>query len=283
MSSRILKFNTSLWLKEVLLFGGAQALGLVVAEKYLLDGLTQNTPLPLTFGFTVTDLVAGGLVLGLLIWSLIKKNGVGRWFFRLFLILAIWGGVEIVLAAFLSPLVALAGSLVLLMILLRQKSVLAHNLLILMALAGIGGLIGLSFNPLTAVGILLVFSFYDLAAVYLTKHMVKMAQGMLKAGAIFGFIVPFHWEGFGKKTIQAKPGEGFMILGSGDVVLPLLLSSSLVRFSLLQAWTVAAFSLSGLWLTHILFFGQTKRQPMAALPPIVLMSIVGYLVALVVF
>ena len=77
---------------------------------------------------------------------------------------------------------------------------------------------------------------------------------------------------------NVTPGEGFMILGSGDVALPLVLAASLVRTSLTQASVVAVFSLLGLILTHLIFTNQATRRPMAALPPIAAMSIIGYLV-----
>ena len=70
-----------------------------------------------------------------------------------------------------------------------------------------------------------------------------------------------------------------MILGSGDIGLPVVLASSVARYSLNAAIIVAVFSLAGLFFTHLIFVNQRERKPMAALPPIATMSIVGYLVA----
>ena len=70
-----------------------------------------------------------------------------------------------------------------------------------------------------------------------------------------------------------------MILGSGDVILPLLLAASLVRISVSQAAVVVVFACLGLLITNLLFTSQKTRRPMAALPPIAAMSIIGYLVA----
>jgi len=117
-------------------------------------------------------------------------------------------------------------------------------------------------------------------AVYVTKHMVTMARKMVEGGAIFGFLIPFEFKGFfyGKNEAQAKVGENFMILGSGDIGLPLIFAASLVRISLASAIITAAFSVLGLFLTHIIFINQEKRRAMAALPPIATLTIIGYLI-----
>jgi presenilin-like A22 family membrane protease len=72
-----------------------------------------------------------------------------------------------------------------------------------------------------------------------------------------------------------------MILGSGDIGLPVLLVSSVAQYSVYDAIIAAIFSLAGLFLTHLIFVNQRERKPMAALPPIATMSIIGYFVSLI--
>ena len=108
--------------------------------------------------------------------------------------------------------------------------------------------------------------------------MVKLAEAMIQSRAIFGFVIPSSFKSFGERMTQVLPGEQFMILGSGDVILPLLLSASLVRASIYQSVIVALFSVLGLFLMHLIFANQKIRRPMAALPPIAMMSIIGYLI-----
>ena len=110
-----------------------------------------------------------------------------------------------------------------------------------------------------------------------------MAEGMIASRAIFGFIIPAKLSGFKEKLSVVRPGENFMILGSGDIVLPLILTASLARSSFWQAMAVAVFSVFGLLLTHLIFVNQKERRPMAALPPIAALSIVGYLITTFVF
>ena len=107
--------------------------------------------------------------------------------------------------------------------------------------------------------------------------MVKMAEGMIKTKNIFGLIIPEKSGDFISPIDKAQPGQGFMILGSGDIIMPLILSSSVIISSFLSSLIIIGFSVAGMFLTHILFVNQNVRRPMAALPPIAAMSILGYL------
>jgi len=48
-----------------------------------------------------------------------------------------------------------------------------------------------------------------------------------------------------------------------------------------QAVITSLFSLIGLFITHLIFVNQKSRRPMAALPPIATLTIIGYLVSLI--
>ena len=160
--------------------------------------------------------------------------------------------------------------------------VLIQNLIMIITLASIGALLGVSVTPITAVIILVILSFYDIVAVYKTGHMIKLAEIMIRAKAIFGFVVPAQVRGLMSSMKTVVPGEQFMILGSGDVILPLILAAALVRISLWHAAVVVVFSAVGLFIMGLLFANQKIRRPMAALPPIAAASIVGYLLVSVI-
>ncbi len=262
------------------MFGLTQALGIVVAGRYLFNSVGSSGALPeVAFKFTVTDGAFSALVIALFVWAILNKHRASRIIFKLFFWLVIIGGAQIVFSVFLSPLSALLLTVLLVVLMVKVRSVLMQNFAVLLAMAGMGAVLGLSISPLIAVWALLILSFYDIIAVYVTKHMVKMAQGMAESGAIFGFIVPLKWSRFREHVKKIKPGK-FMILGSGDITLPLVMAVSAISISMAHAWIVALFSMGGLFLTHLLFVNQTQRRPMAALPPIAMMAIVGYLVAL---
>lgn len=184
---------------------------------------------------------------------------------------------QLVFAIWLGPVNSTLAAVAMLALFWSWQRVFLQNLLMILTLAGLGAILGLALTPISAVVILAALSFYDIIAVYKTGHMIRLAEAMLKSRAIFGFVIPNTALGFASNMKNVTPGEGFMILGSGDVALPLVLAASLVRVSLTQAIVVAVFSLLGLMLTHLIFTNQTTRRPMAALPPIAALSIIGYL------
>jgi presenilin-like A22 family membrane protease len=162
---------------------------------------------------------------------------------------------------------------------MKKPIVLNQDLLIIFSLAGIGASLGLSLKPEAVILILIILSIYDFIAVYKTKHMVKMARDMIEAGTILGLAFPFEPFGFLKSTKEIKPGEGnFLILGGGDIALPLIFSVSLHKFGILKPFIVAIFSLLGLFANFLLFIFQKERNAIPALPLISLFSIIGYFI-----
>jgi presenilin-like A22 family membrane protease len=162
---------------------------------------------------------------------------------------------------------------------IKKPIVLNQNLLIIFSLAGIGASLGLSLKPESVILILIVLSVYDFIAVYKTKHMVKIAKDMIEAGTILGLVFPFEPNGFLKSTKEIKPGEGkFLVLGGGDVALPLIFSVSLIKIGIWKSFLVAFFSLLGLFANFLLFIFQKERRAIPALPLISLFSIIGYFI-----
>lgn len=216
-----------------------------------------------------------------------------RGFSRLFLKIVIVGVVLYGSGVSLGALVAWPGNIILVLavalLFLTWPRVLVHDLGMILGIAGISAVLGLSLTPTAAMIILAALSLYDIIAVYRTGHMVRLARTMVESGTIFGFLVPARTKGFFARREQAFPGghsvsqsgsKGFMMLGSGDVSLPLIFICSLVTVSLTSAITAAGFALIGLFIMHLMFANQEENQPMAALPPIATLTIVGYLVSL---
>lgn len=274
-----MRFYPSLFLKEALLFGATIALGIFVSVRYL--KVLSNAPILQPTGINPSDVGVFVIVL-VVIWLMSRIPKAAGVMFWIFLSLLIISGTQIVVAPFtLFPWNTLIPFIVVLLFLIA-RNVLFHDIAIVLAIAGMGAIIGLQITPTVAVLAFVILSFYDIIAVYKTRHMVRMAEGMIRSGAIFGFIIPNTFKGFfaSRREAQARIGEDFMILGSGDIGLPVIFVSTLVRQSLAGAVVVAIAALAGLLLTHILFMSQTKRQPMAALPPIATMTILGYVLSL---
>jgi len=280
----ILKLN--LYIKEVLLFGFALFLGIFSANR--LPGYSNFGSKP--GNFELSDFVAMFIFLVLLLIFRKNKKFIGL-SFKLLLILLILGGSEIIFGVLVPFPFDLMASLLLLAGYLFYRNVLIHNLAIIVGIAGLSAVIGLSITPKFVIFMLVLLSFYDIIAVYKTKHMIRMAKSMMQSGAIFGFVIPSSFKGFisnkddASKKISRPDTAGqtaavsdFMILGSGDIGLPLIMACSLVAMSLSASIITALFSLAGLFLTHLIFVNQKEKKPMAALPPIATMTIIGYIV-----
>ena len=275
-----MKIKLDLYLKELLLFGATLMIGVFSAYRIV----TSSTPIMIPevkFGWGDAIFL---MVLALFFIFFSKYQRITRFSFKLFLGLIVFSGTSTIASAVLVQPWDIWITLLITATFLFIKNVLAHNVGIILGVAGIGSLLGLAISPRTAVVVMVILSFYDIIAVYVTGHMIKMAKNMMESGATFGFIIPSRMSGFLSHKQEAQVGVGlggkFMILGSGDIGLPVVLASSVARYSLSGSIIVAVFSLVGLFITHLIFVNQRERKPMAALPPIATMSTVGYLVAI---
>jgi len=160
----------------------------------------------------------------------------------------------------------------------KRPTILNQDLCLILGIAGIGSILGLSLDPLMVALLLVFFSIYDFIAVYKTKHMIRMAKEMIESRAILAFLIPPNISGFRESLEKIEPGGRFLILGGGDVVFPLLFAASLVSQGILDSLIIATFSLIGLFAGFYFFTTQKVRQPIPALPPIALFSIIGYLI-----
>ncbi len=269
-------FSFSVFLKEAVFFIAVQLLGIYVVFKSMATPGDFRTE-TLTLKFSPLDISISVIFLILFILLLRHSGRASRLALKTFLGLAILSGCQIVLFSFFDPIIATLIAVTILILFLKLKYVIVHDLAIMAALAGIGAVIGLSLTPMVAAILIAIFSFYDILAVYKTGHMVVMAQGMIRAGAIFGLIIPTYGKDFFADTKDITPGDRFMVLGSGDIALPLALSGAVAKVSLPGALAVAVFATFGLFATHLIFTNQKERRPMAALPPIAAMTILGYL------
>lgn len=213
-----------------------------------------------------------------LIIKFLKFQATKRILFKALFILAVFSGGALFLELWFGTIFALFLISILTLFWLKGPDILIHDLLLIMGMAGIGSVFGWRLDPLMIIILLSVFSVYDVIAVYLTKHMVKMAKGMIEAGAMPGIILPTRISEFKTPLKDIKMGGKFLILGGGDIVFPLLLCSSLASQGILNSIIVALFALIGLSFSFFIFISQKTRQAIPALPPIALFSIIGYLI-----
>lgn len=284
--------HKNIFWKEAFLFALTQILGIFVAARLskVLE-ILEIKPQPISFpDFLVYFLI---ITLVILIFLKISKKGSGA-ILQIFFVLAVFSGLDILFSTFIIEPGAtiLAASLVIFRFI--RPTVLLHNAVVIGGLAGVGGLMGLTLFPRDAVILLIILSVYDVIAVYKTKHMVKMAKEMIKKRVILGIIIPEKILGFKASMNDVeqdkipvrrilRPGKRvkFMILGGGDLALPLLLIASVAGQNILQAVIILIFALLGLLAMHWTFI-KLKSKPMAALPPLAIFSILGYLISLLI-
>jgi presenilin-like A22 family membrane protease len=197
--------------------------------------------------------------------------------FRAFFILAISFGSFLFFSLWIDNLFALILLTFLILLWILRPNVLVHNFLLFSGMVGIGSVSGLRLEPLMVILLLILLSIYDFIAVYKTKHMIKIAKGMIESGAILGLILPSTISGFKASLKEISPGGRFLILGGGDIIFPLILCVSLIPQGISSSLIVAFFATLGLALSFYLFVSQKIRKPIPALPPIAFFSIIGFL------
>jgi len=195
----------------------------------------------------------------------------------IFIFVTFWG-TNFYLEAFLKEPLPLFLTILLLFWWYKKPTVLNQDILMIIAIAGVSTYLGLSIDSQTILLLLTIFSLYDFIAVYKTKHMIKMAKEMVEHQAVLGIILPKNIAQFKEGLEKIKLGSDFLVLGSGDIVFPLLFSISLLTTSFSDAIIVAVFSLIGLFVGFYVFISQKTINPLPALPPIAFFSIVGFFI-----
>ncbi|MDD5339934.1 MAG: presenilin family intramembrane aspartyl protease [Candidatus ainarchaeum sp.] len=131
----------------------------------------------------------------------------------------------------------------------------------IMATAGVGVIFGISLGLFPVVLFLVLLSVYDYLSVFMTKHMVEMADFVVQKDLAF--------------TVTARapppaPGEREqrVDLGTGDMVAPIMLEVSALTFNPVATAFVFVGGVVALGL--FLFLVWKKKMVLPALPPIVL-------------
>jgi presenilin-like A22 family membrane protease len=194
-----------------------------------------------------------------------------------FIALVFW--IPVTIAVIVSVAVGLAWFLV--------PRVWLHDTAMILAIVSLGAVFGRFISPWTAMILLLVLSVYDIFAVRF-GYMVWLAKKLSESNTLPAFFFPrsmSEWKASLKENVvarlvQEKPSErDFSILGGGDIAFPLLLVSSVFfAYGLTNAILVAGFSFVGLIGAYLIQAVFLKGKPMAALPPIAVLSLIGILI-----
>lgn len=268
-----LKLNLFGWL--VLCFLGTELLAVFAGYSFLAQKGIATVAAP---DFQFGQFLLGFLIVTLLIIGLLKFTHSG-FLFQFFFYFALWTGIWSLFDLVLPIVVAALFACWFIIARIVFPQVWLQNLNLVLGLAGISFTFGLGVPVTVMILLLLFFSFYDVIAVFATKHMVTLFRGLLSRGAVFAIIVPEKFSQFFTNLKDVQPGGNFLFLGTGDLVFPAVFAVSALREGIAYSIAICLGSLVGLFLLHLFFVLSEKKKPLPALPLLALGSIAGFFIA----
>jgi presenilin-like A22 family membrane protease len=288
-----MKSKVSPYLWSVSVMAAALALSLFVAMQQKIFAEDQKIVSPDVSLWPVLLYFFGVVIVVAVILFFIPLNKLKYFFKVLFALMFAWGVfiVSYLLmstsAAYSTPvaytLAAIAG-----IVWLFWARIWLHNILLLVALAAAGSIFGFLFSPWTFMIFMLIIAVYDVVAVRL-GFMVWMADRLSVTASLPAFVFPKKVSdvNLNLKTVQvgelkkeAIEKREHTILGGGDIGFPLMLSNSVYfNYNMNAAILTGAFGIIGLIGAFVIQKVWLKGKPMPALPPIAIMSLIGFVIA----
>lgn len=155
---------------------------------------------------------------------------------------------------------------------------------------GVTTIVGVSFGIYPIIILLIIFAIYDVIAVYQTRHMIALAEGVLDQKLPALFIIPkekgfSYIESKSWKNLDDTKGRQAYIIGMGDIVFPsaMVVSASvfLTGTKVLGVFTIPAIGAmigSLLGLIALQEFAARRPQSHAGLPLLNSFTIIGFTV-----
>ncbi len=259
-----MKYRPITTLYLLLLFSVTLLFGLFVATSYADQTLPYSLEAPVVSdGWSIAYLFGGILVMTFILFMLTKLKY--ERFLKLWFGVAILISMSISLSVFLGELMGLIVALVLTAIRLSTSDLVVHDLTELLIYGGIVAIFAPLFSPLSALIVLVIIAVYDYVSVFVTKHMVYLAQSQGQANLFTGLIV--------------KRADETAILGGGDVAFSLLFAVVLgSAYGLIYAYLTAYAVIITLGFLSIL---GAKGKFYPAMPFITIACAASYLIALI--
>lgn len=275
--NKLKPYNFSVIFLIIISFLITQIISILGAQK-IRNLIGMNILTPQRNGFDFWQMIIVFFV-GTIIFLSFLRLSKSRILFEILFSLAVFFGVWLILGTFFAEDYAVIFASLIILLRYFYPTPFTQNLSIILGIAGLSLSIGLVLSANEVLIVLVLLSFYDIIAVFITKHMVKMFKGLLERGVIVALIIPFEYKNILKNLKEIKPKDKFMFLGTGDLALPTVFVVS----AYLENWVLALGailgSLVGVYLTQTIFFIGRKR-PIPALPPIATCTIIGYAIAL---
>ncbi|MCW1296600.1 MAG: presenilin family intramembrane aspartyl protease [Candidatus Parvarchaeota archaeon] len=257
-----MKYSIETILLLIVLFVCCELFGLFIVSNYYEKNLPYqlrppqipSSAIPPYFLFIILI-----LTMILLLLKRLKMNFVIKiWFFSVLFICA-----AISLNVFLESTIALVISIILILIRYKYQNYFIHNFTEILCYGGVTALFVPMLNFNSIITLLILLSIYDIIAVYVTKHMIKLAEAQREMDIFSGLVIKFKDE--------------YALLGGGDVAFPLLFASVALRdFGPLHA--LLSIYLSTIALVILVLIGEKKKY-YPALPFLASGSFLGFFIA----
>jgi len=145
------------------------------------------------------------------------------------------------------------------------------NVAAVVASAGIGAVFGFSLDFVPTLLFVAGLSLYDFIAVFLTGHMIYMAKELGKRNLAFS-VSATEME-YSRKTRKKEPST--LELGTGDMVMPLMLAVSAYKLSFNFYDSFAVIVGAAIGLAAVLWYVTSRRSFLPALPPIAFFALIA--------
>ena len=211
---------------------------------------------------------------------------------------------------YVSVYTAISLILAIIILYIKQKNLVFRNIAAILSSLGIGLLLGLGFSPIIALILIGILAIYDFVAVFITKHMLTLANIAMKNNLAL-LVDVNEYKAISRSNlsktemseyrkaikqklfsipqgIKQKVGTRIIIpagvaLGAGDLAIPLMVSISFykVYLNFTLSIFVAVGATFGLILT--MYILKRYRRALPAIPPILLGILCSMLVYFLVF
>jgi len=178
-----------------------------------------------------------GIILLFTIFTLLIIKMKKKWIIHAFILFTVFATMGYVFYAIFSFLpitknlaltLALAGGLTILLNKFPEWYIIDITGIIIAG--GASAIFGISLAIIPVLVLLIALSIYDALAVYKTRHMIALAEGVMDLRLPVLFVIPKHWRySFRKEKFDKEEREAFF-MGLGDAVMPTILVVSAKRF-----------------------------------------------------
>ena len=140
--------------------------------------------------YSFLTIIIGIIIVTLLLLLLIKWR-LGK-FWRYGFFIAVLAALSVAFGVYINNYIAIALALLLAYFKVFKSSYLIHNFTEIFLYAGIAIMVLPLINLVSAFGLMIVISFYDMYAVWKSKHMITLAKFQTESKAFAGLSIPYQ-------------------------------------------------------------------------------------------